>query len=85
MSGNSFTTRADCDYPAIFFRGIAFLVGWIWILLDAFAESVPWGVGILFFSPLALVYAYLNWEENRGPAAMYVGGFLAYILAQILS
>ena len=36
--------------------GIATLVGWVWIMITAFSESVPWGVGIFLFSPLAFVY-----------------------------
>ena len=32
------------------------LIGYVWILIKAWTESVPWGVGVLLFSPLALVY-----------------------------
>jgi hypothetical protein len=63
----------------------ATLVGWVWIMVTAFSESVPWGVGIIFFWPLALVYGILNWEDTKIPTIMMGSGILLYILSVALA
>lgn len=65
--------------------GIATLVGWVWIMITAFSDSVPWGVGIFFFSPLAFVYGILNWDEAKIPTIMMGVGVLASILGIVFS
>ena len=31
--------------------GLLGLVGWVWVMVSAFGESVPWGVGVLLCGP----------------------------------
>ena len=65
--------------------GIASLVGWVWIMINAFSESVPWGVGCLCCSPVALVYGILKWEELKFPVLLLGGGTLVGIVGRILA
>jgi hypothetical protein len=65
--------------------GLVALVGYVWILISAFLESVPWGVGIFFLSPLAFVYGFLHWEEAKVPTVLMGAGVLAHVLGRVLS
>jgi hypothetical protein len=67
-----------------FMGGIAYLVGFVWIMINAFSESVPWGVGCLLCSPVALIYGFLKWEELKLPAILMGIGALVGIAGRIL-
>jgi hypothetical protein len=58
-----------------------FLIGWIWLVVAGFVESVPWGVGTIFFSPVGLVFSLFHWPEYKVPTFMYLAGVVLYILA----
>ncbi|HJZ54941.1 MAG TPA: hypothetical protein VKE74_08270 [Gemmataceae bacterium] len=65
--------------------GLVALVGYVWILIAAFTESIPWGVGMLFISPLALVFGVLKWDELKVPTILFAAGGAVYILGRVLS
>jgi hypothetical protein len=65
--------------------GLAALVGFVWILISAFVESVPWGVGIFFIAPLAFVFGYRHWEEAKVPTIIMGVGVLVHLLGRVLS
>jgi hypothetical protein len=69
----------------IIFGLIAILVGWVWLLVAAFVESVPWGVGTLLFSPIGLVFGFLNWPEYKVPMFLYAGGVVVFIMGRAIS
>ncbi len=62
--------------------GLMALVGWVWILITAFAESVPWAVGIFFIPPVALVYGYLRWDEAKVPTILYFVGGIMFLIGR---
>jgi hypothetical protein len=62
--------------------GLMLLVGWVWILITAFAESVPWAVGIFFIGILAPVYGYLRWEECKVPTVVYLIGGVLFLIGR---
>jgi hypothetical protein len=64
--------------------GLAALVGWVWIMISAFIESVPWGVGIFFIGPLAFVFGFLHWEELKVPTILMAVGVAAWLLGRVL-
>lgn len=66
------------------FGGIMALVGWVWILINAFSESVPWGVGVFCFSPLAIVYGVLKWDELKLPTILYGVGVVLSIVGRVI-
>ncbi len=53
--------------------GIA-LVGAIGFLIAAFKESVLWGLGCLFISPLSLIFLLLHWSEAKNPFFLQLAG-----------
>lgn len=61
------------------------LIGYVWILIKAWTESVPWGVGVLLFSPLALVYGILKWEETKVPVIVLAIGVTAHLMGRALT
>lgn len=65
--------------------GLAALVGYVWILINAFMESIPWGVGMIFIAPLALVYGFLKWEELKVPTILLGAGVVAHVLGRFLA
>lgn len=69
----------------IILGGIAAFIGFVWLVITAFAENVLWGAGIVFIPILSLVYAFLNWEETKVPASIMLGGAAAHVLGRVLS
>ena len=63
--------------------GLLALVGWIWMILIAFSESVPWAVVIFFFGPLGLVYGYLRWDDAKAPTIFMLIGLVMYIIGRV--
>jgi hypothetical protein len=64
--------------------GIVLFVGWVWIMIAAFSESVPWGVGIFCIGPLALVYGIIKWDELKVPTLLYAGGGVVHVIGRLL-
>lgn len=56
--------------------GIGCFIGWIWILLVAFQESILWGLGC-FIPIIALIFVVTHWEEAGKP-------FLIQIVSSVL-
>ena len=70
-------------YEALTILGLLIgLVGWVWLVLAGFVENFIWGIGIIVFSPLCLVFSLLNWPEYKVPTFLYVGGIGLYLLGQ---
>ena len=51
---------------------LVYLGGVFGVVIEAFARSFWWGLGILVLPPVALVFAILHWEKARG-ACLAVG------------
>ena len=60
------------------------LVGWVWVMIMAFSESVPWGVGVLCVSPLAIVFGVLHWDDAKAPTILYTVGLVLSITARVI-
>jgi hypothetical protein len=58
-----------------------YLIGWVWLIIAGFVESVPWGVGTIFFSPIGLVFSLFHWPEYKVPTFMYIAGVVLYVIA----
>src|SRR5438046_1572795 len=64
---------------------IVAIVGMIMILIQAFQESVIWGIGCLLVPFVALIFVAMHWEETKkgfllqlaGVALIVVGVFAA--------
>jgi hypothetical protein len=64
---------------------IALLVGWVWLLVAAFVESVLWGVATLLFSPIGLIFGLLQWPEFKVPMFLYIGGAVLYFIGRVIA
>jgi len=50
------------------------LIGGLWIVVNAFRASVLWGLGSLFVPFVSLVFAIMNFRENKIPLLISVAG-----------
>jgi hypothetical protein len=63
---------------------IATLIGWIWLLIACFKESVLWGIGGLFCGLVTLIYGVMNFAELKVPVLLYGGGTVLLIIGQVM-
>jgi hypothetical protein len=52
------------------------IVGYIWLLVLAFSESILWGIGSLLCGLVALVFGITRWPETKVPILLYVAGLV---------
>ena len=52
------------------------LIGWIWLLVLAFSESIPWGIGSLLCGIVALIFGITRWPETKVPILLYAAGLV---------
>jgi hypothetical protein len=52
------------------------LVGGLWIVVNAFRTSVLWGLGSLLVPFVSLVFALLNFADNKVPLLISVIGMV---------
>ena len=65
---------------------VIMLIGGLWILIEAFKESVLWGLGCLFFSPLvSLIFVILHWDKAGKPFLLQIVGLVLFALGGGLS
>jgi len=57
------------------------LIGGLWILFNAFKESILWGLGCIIFNLLSLVFVATHWQDNKKPFFIQIGGLAFVILA----
>ncbi|HUY90308.1 MAG TPA: hypothetical protein VMV10_16345 [Pirellulales bacterium] len=50
--------------------------GWIWFLVVAFKQEVPWGVACMIIPCVWIVFLVKYWEKASRQFAVQVGGFL---------
>jgi hypothetical protein len=56
--------------------GVVGLVGFIWLVVVAFKESILWGIGCLLVPCVGIVFAIMNWEKAKKPFLIGLGGSL---------
>jgi hypothetical protein len=57
--------------------GLLWLIGHIWLLIQAFKESVGWGIALLVLPPLSdLLYSLDHWALAKKPFLLSVAGVL---------
>ena len=59
------------------------LVGGIWILIEAFKESILWGIGCLLLAPVSIVFVFMHWDVSKKPFLIHLGGLGIAIIAVI--
>jgi hypothetical protein len=61
------------------------IVGGLWIVVNAFRTSIWWGLGSLIIPLVALIYAIMNFAENKIPLAIYVVGVVVLVASGAFS
>ncbi|MEG3791758.1 hypothetical protein V1318_16695 [Lysobacter sp. CCNWLW3] len=56
------------------------VIGVLWIVVNAFRESVLWGLGSLLIPLVALVFAIMNFSENKIPLLICVVGTVLTVM-----
>jgi hypothetical protein len=64
--------------------GVAVL-GYLWLLIEAFRKRVYWGLAVLFFPPAALIFLFAHWRRALGPVAVVILGVTATVVAAGIS
>lgn len=59
-------------------------VGGIWIVVNAFKKSVLWGLGALFVPFVSLIFAIMNWEQNKKPFLIAIAGVVIMIIGVVM-
>lgn len=65
--------------------GIVMLVGGIWLLVEAFKESILWGLGSLFIPFVSLVFVIMHWDVSKTPFLIWIGGLVLTIAGAVIS
>jgi uncharacterized membrane protein len=60
------------------------IVGGIWLLVEAFRESLLWGLGSLLFPIISLIFVILHWSVCWRPFALNVVGVLLLLAGMAL-
>ena len=69
----------------LFLIGVAItILGALGLLLAAFSESVLWGLGCLFFSPVSLFFIILYWDRAKNPFLLELLGIVIMVVTLIL-
>lgn len=60
--------------------GLLMLVGFIWIVINAFKTSIVWGICSLLIPLVAQIFAIMNWATNKAPFLVWLGGLVIYVV-----
>ncbi len=63
----------------------ALLLGGITYIIAAFRTSILWGLGVLFFGPVSLIFLILHWNEAKKPFYLQLWGVGFVIAAALLA
>ena len=70
---------------ALVVAGVIFaIIGFIWILIEAFKESVWWGLGSLFINVVALIFVLMHWDRAKKPFLIWLGGGVLVLVGGLL-
>jgi hypothetical protein len=64
--------------------GILAIIGYVWLLIAAFSESIGWGIGSLLCGIVALIYGVMKWDELKVPVILYVAGGVLYGIGRVI-
>lgn len=60
----------------VWFGVVLFIVGGALLVIEAFNESVVWGVLCIVFNPIAIIFCGMHWREAKYPFAIQISGLL---------
>ena len=72
------------DLALIIVGAIVAVIGYVWLLIAAFSESIGWGLGALLCGIVALIFGIMNWAELKVPTILYISGCVLLSIGQAL-
>lgn len=64
---------------------IALGIASIWIIVNAFKESVLWGLGSILIPLVSVIFVFMHWDENKKPFFIYIIGVVVVIVGAVLT
>ncbi|MGJ7902255.1 hypothetical protein [Lysobacter sp. 1R34A] len=65
----------------MYYLGIVLcLIGGLWIVVNAFRKSIWWGLGSLLIPFVAVIFAVMNFAQNKIPLIIYIVGIVLLIV-----
>ena len=58
---------------------IAYLVGWVWVVIIAFRENLWWGLGVFFVPLVAIYFVITHWDEAKKAFITTVAGVVLFV------
>lgn len=59
------------------------LLGSIGFLIAAFKNSILWGIGCLFISPISIIFLILYWNEAKNPFFLQLIGIAVVFVGSL--
>jgi hypothetical protein len=66
---------------ALLIGWVVCLVGGIWFLIEAFKESILWGLGCLFLGPVSIIFLIVHWQAAKRPFFLQLKGLAVILIA----
>lgn len=64
---------------------LAIVLGGLWMLVQAFSESLLWGFGCLLLpGPVSLAFLIVHWRRARSPFYLQLLGVAAILVAAVV-
>ncbi len=64
---------------------IIMIIGGLWLLIEGFQESIIWGIAMICFNIISLLFVILYWERAKYPFLIQVGGFAIMFIGGLIS
>lgn len=61
---------------------LAVLIGTPWLIINAFRQSILWGLACLLFPIAQLAYGIVHWERAGKPFMLMIFGSITYLILQ---
>jgi uncharacterized membrane protein len=73
-------------FEVIIYVGIFIsILGGVFFLIEAFKESVIWGLACLLITPVSLVFIFLHWDVSKRPVLIQLAGAGVMFLGVLIS
>lgn len=59
------------------------ILGSVFFLVAAFRTSILWGLGVLFFAPIGLVFVIVHWSRAKNSFFWQLWGFAFIAIATL--
>lgn len=66
---------------AIIIGYVVCLVGSIWLLVEAFKQSILWGIGCLLLAPVTIIFMIVHWPVAKRPFFLWLKGLAVVLIA----